>query len=132
MRLVCAHCGYSVEVGPGWYGEYSHIMGRHLKHDHIRTVYEDVVEDGEKTVMVKLNILGEKEEQMAKRFEHGPAVKCPVCGKYEVGLGYMIACEENVLSVDGTRLNTVSRWNVDYVCTDCMKKVRALLTSTDG
>ena len=44
----------------------------------------------------------------------------------------MVTCKENVLPADATNINKAYRWDVDYICTDCMERVKALLTSNDG
>ena len=61
MKLVCARCGYSVTVGPGWYGNYFYAVEDHLRTEHVEVFQEEIDDADGKTVLVDVRVTGKEE-----------------------------------------------------------------------
>lgn len=58
MKIACARCGYSVTVGPGWYGDYFREVEDHLRAEHVEVFQEEIEGVDGKTVSVDIRVAG--------------------------------------------------------------------------
>lgn len=58
MRIACAKCGYSVKVGPGWYGDYFREVEDHLRTEHVEVLQEELDDSDGKMVSLDIRVTG--------------------------------------------------------------------------